>query len=65
MFEVKINTDGAAFEAGVDEPEIDDIIKVGEINRLLRKIVVAMEDGKREGSVIDTYGNKVGEWRLD
>ena len=65
MFEVKINTDGAAFEAGVDAPEIDEIIKEAELKYLLEKIIKDIYRGKREGSVIDSNGNKVGEWRLD
>lgn len=65
MFEVKINTDSAAFEAGVYVPEIDDIIKVAELKYLLNKVIADMDNGKREGSLIDSYGNKAGEWRLD
>ena len=65
MFEVKIRTGGAAFKSGTDDPEYDRIATFEEIKFLLKKIVERLEVGHTEGSVIDTNGNKVGEWRLD
>ena len=65
MFEVKISTGGAAFKSGVDDEEIDKIITVAELKYLLKKIEQRMDNGDTAGSVIDSNGNKVGEWRLD
>ena len=65
MFEVKIRTESAAFKSGADSPEMDEIITAEELAMMLNKIAWNMYNGDREGSVIDTNGNKVGEWRLD
>ena len=65
MFEVKIRTENAAFKSGTDTPEMDEIITAEELAMMLNRIAWRMYNGDREGSVIDTNGNIVGEWRLD
>lgn len=55
MFHVKFDTDNAAFADG-------DCIH--EIARILRDVTSRLEAGNPEGSIYDSNGNKVGEYRL-
>lgn len=55
MFQLKIETDNAAFQDGAGPAEIGDILRAVE-GKLL--------NGEREGVCHDVNGNKVGTWRL-
>lgn len=54
MFEIKIKTGGAAFdESGY------------EVTRILKEIIIKMENGHTKGVIMDINGNKVGNWEYD
>ena len=53
MFEIKIKTGGAAFQ---DDPTAH------ELRRLLKYVEALLEEGVSYGVLMDTNGNKVGEW---
>ena len=63
MLELKIRTGGAAFHS--DDGELDEMCEAQECARLLKKVAFLLNEGEREGSILDINGNKVGEWRLD
>jgi len=63
MLKVEIKTGGAAFRDTYSGEE-NDVAEAMECARLLRKIAKQMEDGAREGSIMDLNGNKVGRWSL-
>ena len=56
MFELKIETDNAAFD---DENDGRD-----EIARILRDVATALVHGARTGVLHDTNGNRVGNFTL-
>lgn len=53
MFELKIKTGGAAFE--------DDLYH-WELRRLLKCVEALLEEGVSSGVLVDSNGNRVGEW---
>lgn len=55
MFKIEIKTGNAAFE---DSPEY-------EVKRILKEVIVKMENGYDSGVCMDINGNKVGEWSLN
>lgn len=62
MFEMKINTECAAFH----EPctgKCSEMWEVIEINRILSNIQLQLEDGHTSGIIFDINGNRVGEWK--
>ena len=72
MFKLEISTENAAFHdtTTVDENgnlthDFDDLARAHEIQRILRRIDVAIGEGAKSGSCIDLNGNKVGEWRIE
>lgn len=52
-FRCDITMDNAAFEDGVELPE------------LLRKVAGDVEFGNQDGSIRDSNGNRVGTWQID
>lgn len=75
MFKCEIKTGGAAFRAenyagGVDRfgnPVDDDALDPfgSEVRRILRRIITDLGDGKADGVIMDSNGNKVGTWSYD
>ncbi len=62
MFKLEIETDGAAF-CNPDTGSKDDLFWEGvEINRLLEKVQIEIEEGYTSGTIIDINGNRVGKW---
>lgn len=55
MFEIKIETSGAAFGEDFYETSC-------EIRRILEKIIEEMDAGKKRGIILDINGNRVGKW---
>lgn len=66
MFEVKINTGGAAFHDpyGYDE-SLDRHMTARELQGILSSICNSIRVGRTEGACIDINGNKCGTWKLD
>lgn len=56
MFTLKIKTWGAAFQ---------DDCSNHEVRRLLTYVAGLLDAGITSGVLMDTNGNKVGEWRYD
>lgn len=54
MFELKIETDNAAFEGDVE--------RVVEITRLMNLVSLRLSDGEIEGKLRDINGNTVGSY---
>lgn len=68
MFELKIKTAGDAFRdiAVVNHKGEYPLDGYGfEVRRLLNYVSGCMEAGITDGVLIDTNGNKVGEWRYE
>lgn len=61
MFKMEIKTGGAAFKDPYTG-EDDDYSETLEIRSLMAKVMGELENGKTSGVVIDTNGNKVGQW---
>ena len=49
---IKFKTDNAAFEESFS----------GEVARILNQIIERVEDGDDSGVIMDSNGNKIGEW---
>lgn len=63
MFKLTIKTGGAAFcDEYNDDKAYDDYYEAEEISRILKGVIDKLEDGYKSGTLIDIYGNKVGEW---
>ena len=62
MFELKIDTDGAAFCEPIKGGK-DQLWEAVEINRILGNIQLDLEDGHTSGIVFDINENRVGEWK--
>lgn len=62
MFECRLTTDGAAFR-DIDGDE-DEFAEAEEITSILAKMTRLIAEGSRGGAVMDTNGNKVGDWRI-
>lgn len=56
-FMCTIDMDNAAFEDGDDTNHY-------ELRRLLGSIPARIKEGKREGTVMDINGNRVGSWGI-
>lgn len=63
MFKVEFRTSGAAFE----DPDgtNSDIYRAMETERILNRICTEMASGKDSGTIMDRYGNRVGQWSMD
>jgi hypothetical protein len=61
MFKLEIETGGGAF-CDPDTGSEDEFWEGIEINRLLAKVQLSIEEGCTSGTIIDINGNKVGKW---
>lgn len=61
MFKVEIKTGGAAFRD--EDGELDPYGY--EVRKSMKMIIECLRDGAHSGSIIDTNGNKVGEWSYE
>lgn len=61
MFNLKFTTSNAAFRDPYDGSE-DKLSERIECIRILNRIVREFADGETHGSIMDTNGNKIGEW---
>jgi hypothetical protein len=61
MFKLEIETDNAAFCDPYTGSE-DEFWEGIEINRLLEKVQIKIEEGYTSGTIIDINGNRVGKW---
>lgn len=61
MFKLEIKTGGAAF-CNPDTGNEDEFWEGIEINRLLEKVKIEIEEGYTSGVLMDINGNKVGKW---
>ncbi len=61
MFKLEIKTGGAAF-CNPDTGSEDEFREGIEINRLLAKVQLSIEEGYTSGTIIDINGNRVGKW---
>lgn len=62
MFEMKINTECAAFHEPCTD-KCSEMWEAIEINRILSNIQLQLEDGHTSGIIFDINGNRVGEWK--
>ena len=60
MFKLEIETDNAAF-CDPDTGSEDEFWEGIEINRLLEKVQIKIEEGYTAGTIIDIHGNIVGK----
>lgn len=60
---IEFRTSGAAFGCGDDE-EMNKVYLQDECVHILRKIAHDISCGKTYGVIMDTNGNKIGEWSL-
>ena len=56
MFEMKIKTDGSAFDGGVSGTPDE------ELRLMLERVRRQLADGRRDGMVLDSNGNICGSW---
>ena len=61
VFRLEIQTDGAAFR-DFRTGESCEFAEAWEIKRILEEVIVELKGGRKEGSVMDINGNKVGSW---
>ena len=61
MFKLEIETDNAAFCDPYTGSE-DEFWEGIEINRLLEKVQIKIEEGYTSGTIIDINGNRDGKW---
>ena len=61
MFKLEIETDNAAFCDPYTGSE-DEFWEGIEINSLLEKVQIKIEEGYTSGTIIDINGNRVGKW---
>ena len=61
MFKLEIETGNAAF-CDPDTGSEDEFWEGIEINRLLEKVQIEIEEGYTSGTIIDINGNRVGKW---
>ena len=54
MMELKFDTNNASFESGIDI----------ECACILERIGVKLLNQQREGTILDTNGNRIGTWKL-
>ena len=61
MFKLEIKTGGAAF-CNPDTGNEDEFWEGIEINKILEKVKMEIEEGYISGVIMDINGNKVGKW---
>lgn len=62
---IEIKTGNAAFHAAYEYDEAaDNYIMANELKHIFSSICNHIKVGRTEGVLMDSYGNKVGEWRL-
>lgn len=65
MFEVKIYTSNDAFKSESKDAFMDNYALANELEQILRTIPAKITCGYRNGSLFDSNGNLVGEWRTE
>lgn len=65
MFEVKIYTSNDAFRSESKDTFMDNYALANELEKILRTIPAKITCGYRNGSLFDSNGNLVGEWRTE
>ena len=69
MLKIEFKTSGAAFKPYDESEENSDffnqICGALEIKKILEKIITSIIQDETYGSIIDTNGNKVGEWKWE
>lgn len=58
MFKLEFETDGAAFQDGLDGRD------VWEVAATVQSVAAWVRDGHRKGAVLDVNGNTVGHYEL-
>lgn len=64
MLKLEIHTGGAAFcndYTGEPDNEAEEM----QCAWLLKRVSDKLKEGRRDGVIMDTNGNRVGEWKLD
>lgn len=64
MLKIEIKTEGAAFLSDYESVS-DGYAAASECVRILKNVILKLEDGYTYGSCMDINGNKVGAWELD
>lgn len=64
MLKIEIKTGGAAFQSDFESIS-DGYAAASECIRILKNIIIKLEDGCTDGSCMDINGNKIGTWKLD
>ena len=65
MFEVKIYTSNDAFKSESKDAFMDNYALANELEKILHTIPAKITCGYRNGSLFDSNGNLVGEWRTE
>lgn len=69
MLKIEFKTSGAAFKPYDESEENADFLNqycgALEIKKILEKIITSIIQDETYGSIIDTNGNKVGEWKWE
>ena len=65
MFEVKIYTSNDAFRSESKDALMDNYALANELEKILRTIPAKITCGYRNGSLFDSNGNLVGEWKTE
>ena len=62
---IEIKTENAAFhDYDTGNEYVDYYVTAAELDRIFEQISRAVAEGRTEGKVIDSNGNKCGEWRI-
>ena len=64
MLKIVIKTGGAAFQSDFESIS-DGYAAASECIRILKNVIIKLEDGYTSGCCMDINGNKVGSWELD
>lgn len=60
---IEFKTTNSAFcDPQTGEP--GELWRVYETCKVLKNIIVRIQDGQKQGAVLDSNGNKIGEWEL-
>ena len=65
MFEVKIYTSNDAFRSESKDAFMDNYALANELEKILSTIPAKITCGYRNGSLFDSNGNLVGEWKTE
>ena len=65
MCEVKIYTSNDAFKSASKDAFMDNYALADELEKILRTIPAKITCGYRNGSLFDSNGNLVGEWKAE